>query len=102
MQDLTIRKSFRDFKLLLKAGATWVFMNIENGYQAADGLWAHLCQIQEEDCLTEKSVSQAYFAIRFVYLFEGKDAIISIVTGSYSYQSLWKLKVDETGSTESF
>ena len=42
MSDKREKLKFNEFKNLVRGGAIWVIMNIENDYPPADGLWFHL------------------------------------------------------------
>jgi hypothetical protein len=94
--------NLRDFRLLMRAGATWISMNIDNDLPPAEDLWFHLEETKDEDCLAKPDVSKVFFVLKFIFMFEGPQALRQIMSGSYESQKLLKLKVDETGSRESF
>mgnify|MGYP000265303626 CR=1 FL=1 len=82
-----------EFISLLKGGAIWIIMNVENNYEAADGVWFHLKQLRNDNCQTKPSVDKAWLSLKYVYLKEGIDGLINIVESNYDFVYLYKSKI---------
>lgn len=94
--------NYCEFRGLLKTGAIWICMNIENHYPPADGLWSHLNQTRDEDLNGNVDVADVFSKLKFVYMFEGAQSFQDIISNNYNFQSLWNVKVSESANKEAF
>ncbi len=102
MSDKREKLKFNEFKNLVRGGAIWVIMNIENDYPPADGLWFHLKKLRREDCKTKQSVDKVWAAIKHIYLTGHIEDLYAVVSGKYDFQYLWEHKFIDTESRLTF
>lgn len=93
-------KKRNDLKLeelisLVKGGAIWIIMNVENNYDAADGVWFHLKQLRNENCHTKPSVDKAWLSLKYVYITAGVEGMEQILNNSYDLDLLLKQEISD-------
>lgn len=86
---------FNEFRQLLIAGAVWVAMNIENHFDPSDGLWSHLRKFRKENSTINPSVDKVWSSLKYVYLKEGLEGMMGIISGNYDFDFLWLSEIND-------
>ncbi len=94
--------AINEFKILLKAGAIWVVMNVENDYPPADGLWFHLKQMRTENCKTKQSIDKVWGALKSTYLERNVGGLYEIISGDFDFETVRITREDEHKSRLTF
>ena len=86
---------FNEFRQLLIAGAVWAAMNIENHFDPSDGLWSHLRRFRNENCVVNPGIEKVWSSLKYVYLKEGLEGLMSIISGNYDFDFLWLSEIKD-------
>ncbi|WP_335989182.1 hypothetical protein [Pseudoalteromonas sp. CH_XMU1449-3] len=91
---------FNEFRQLLIAGAVWVSMNVENHFDPSDGLRSHLRNFSKENCLVNPGIEKVWSSLKYVYLKEGLEGLMNIISGNYDFDFLWLSEIKDFQSIE--